>query len=95
MASAVQAGTTSNAGKRSAKEDNRSSSESSDSKDESSSALTHRPASTPMRALEVAGVCVYACVCVVLTSLYAVFVLVCANVCLCLPVCKFAGLLYT
>jgi len=94
MASAVQAGTTSNAGKRSAKEDNRSSSESSDSKDESSSALTHRPASTPMRALKVAGACVYACVCVVLTSLYAVFVLVCANVSLYLHVCNFSGLLY-
>ena len=93
MASAVQAGTTS-AGKRSAKEDNRSSSEASDSEDESSSAPTHRPVSTPMLALKVAGACVYACVCVVLTSLYAVFVLVCANVSLCLHVCNFSGLLY-
>jgi len=47
-----------------------------------------------MRALKVAGACVYACVCVVLTSLYAVFVLVCANVSLCLHVCNFSGLLY-
>jgi len=90
----MQAVTTSNAGKRSAKEDNRSSSESSDSEDESSSALTHRPASTPMRALKVAGACVCVCVCVVLTSLYAVFVLVCANMSLCLHVCNSSGLLH-